>query len=339
MKKSSASRSTFGGGGRRFDFGGILAAVLVTFAAFLSLLAADAASVPMPGAGLARQHQPEKSVLYRGGKTAEQLVGEYQTKYALIEDEMMQRRHSDEARDAGEDSRGAGDGGGGGGVLSPEDAKALLKMEEELLGPDVANSNWADGRPITNVYEARQLGKEIQAAMANHADSVKEAAMIINRSLHGGEGDEDSDDVGGEHDEGGGVAREETTDRVMEGEPTDSDSDGEGSPTFFNVDAVQSFSRRLNSLFWERWFASKAKTTRDETDHDIPDLRSEERGGGRGGGKGSASASYSVSGLSAAGGASSITALLRNEPPGICEYSVLPYLSQHMLVCNPACFV
>ena len=298
----SSSTTTFGvcGSGRvgvrRFDLGRILAVVLVTFAAFLSLLVADAASMPKEAGAAAREMTQQ------------------------------QRRRGGEAHDAGEDGGGAGGaegaggetgGSGGGGVLSLEGA-----VEKELLGPDIAaNSDWAD------VYEARQLGKDIQAAMANQADSVKEAAMIINRSLYGGEGGAGSDDVDGEHNEDGGgdggVARGEMMDRAVEDQAA-AGSNGEANSTFFSVGAVQSFSRRLNSLFWERWFSSKAKTKQDETGGENPNSkRSEERGVGRGGGKGSSSASYSVSGLStttATGGASSISALLRNEPPGICEY-------------------
>ena len=174
---------------------------------------------------------------------------------------------------------------------SKVEVKKMLDMEAELLGPEIANSNYVHGKPI-GPYEARQLAKEALREVAESSTSFvddlrRELERITSSGAQPVEEEEENNEeyyFGNTEDRD---VHELEEDHVEAEEATH----------------VDQSSRGLASRFWDRF-------------------KSVQKGKG-GGGKGS-NPGTTTNGLSAGtgtyGGASSLTALLTAEAPGVCEY-------------------
>ena len=172
---------------------------------------------------------------------------------------------------------------------SKEEVKKMLDMEAELLGPEIANSNYVHGKPISP-YEARQLAKE---ALREVAESPTSLVDDLRRELER------------ITSSGAQAVEEEDNEEYYFGSTEDRDVDELQEDHVEPEEAthVDQSSRGLASRFWDRF-------------------KSVQKGKG-GGGKGS-SPGTTTNGLSTGtgtyGGAGSLTALLTAEAPGVCKY-------------------
>ena len=174
---------------------------------------------------------------------------------------------------------------------SKEEVKKMLDMEAELLGPEIANSNYVHGKPI-GPYEARQLAKEALREVAESSTSLvddlrRELERITSSGAQAVEEDEDDEEYFFRAAEERDV--HELQENHVEAE---------------EATHVDQSSRGLASSFWDRF-------------------KSVQKGkGGKGSGPGTTTDGLST-GNGAYGGASSLTALLSAEAPGVCEYKYL----------------
>lgn len=176
---------------------------------------------------------------------------------------------------------------------SKEEVKKMLDMEAELLGPEIANSNYVHGKPI-GPYEARQLAKEALREVAESSTSLvddlrRELERITSSGAQAVEEEEEEDNEESYFGNTEDLDVHELQEDHVEAE---------------EATHVDQSSRGLASRFWDRF-------------------KSVQKGKG-GGGKGS-SPGTTTNGLSAGtgtsyGGAGSLTALLTAEAPGVCKY-------------------